>query len=196
MNAQYPRGWLIGASRTSVLRSLLALTLVLATAYCASVIYRTRPTQIIASLLRLENAELTPKAMKIHVHLLAAGVLLTLPSCSKENDRIPAEVWVTASSLDPPNVAYSPAPIITARERDDGTWIWHPQRAAAETIPPQMLLRKVAEAKSLRPEPLILFSFAHRAEQSALAELKARIANAADCSSLTPCVEGTPEQLR
>lgn len=58
MNAQYRGAWLIAPSpsRKSVLRSLLALTLVLAAAYCASVICQTRPRQIIASLLRLEHA--------------------------------------------------------------------------------------------------------------------------------------------
>ena len=59
----------------------------------------------------------------------------------------------------------------------------------------EQLLGEVAAARSLRPDPLILFSFAHHADGSELTDLKVRIARAAGCSSSNPCVEGTPDQL-
>jgi hypothetical protein len=134
--------------------------------------------------------------MKNRMHFRAAGVLLALASCSAEDDRILTDGWVTAASLESPSVPYTPKTIVSAREREDGMWIWHPQGAAPEAIAPQLLLRKVAEVKSLRPEPLILYSFAHHADQSALAELKSRVADAAECTSSSPCIEGTPDQLQ
>lgn len=125
-----------------------------------------------------------------------AGVLLALVSCSPEDDSIATDVWVSASSLEPPNVPYTSNPIISAREREDGMWIWEPRGAAPEILAQQLLLRRVAEVKSLRPEPLILYSFARHADQSTLAELKSRVADAAGCLSSKPCIDGTPDQLR
>lgn len=144
---------------------------------------------------KADIVETNAAPMKIIVQILAGGMLLSLLSCSTESDGGGENVWVTASSLGRPNVPYTPSPMITARETDPGTWVWHPERASPETIGFEQLLRQIAAVQQLRPKPLTLFSFAHRADSSELIELKSRIATAADCSSLNPCIEGTPEQL-
>jgi hypothetical protein len=94
-----------------------------------------------------------------------------------------------------PTVPYTPAPIIAAREADAGMWVWQPQRVAPKTMPFERLLSGVAAARSLRPRPLILFSYAPGISSSERDELRARIARTAGCSSSDPCVDGTPEQL-
>jgi hypothetical protein len=134
--------------------------------------------------------------MRVILRILVVGSFAALASCSKENGGLSADVWVTASSLGPSSGPYTPRPIITARESENGMWIWHPQWGTAETINLEQLLNKVTEARAFDPEPLILFSFARHADIAELAELRSRIASAAGCSSLEPCVEGTPEQLR
>ena len=133
--------------------------------------------------------------MKMRASFLVTFASLGLASCADDDDGTAAEVWVKAAAMPPPTVAYSPKPIVTAREREDGMWVWHMEKAAPETLPEQQLLAKIAGAAALRPEPLILFSFSRRADDAALAALKARIAEAAGCSTSRPCIEGTPEQL-
>jgi hypothetical protein len=133
--------------------------------------------------------------MKPIVQALAGSVLLSLASCSTEGDRPHEAVWITASSLGRPNVAYTPSPIITARETDTGMWVWHREPAPPEILAFDQLLSEVAAARSLRPDPLMLFSFAYHADSSELTKVKSRIVTAAGCSSSKPCIEGTPEQL-
>jgi hypothetical protein len=133
--------------------------------------------------------------MKIIVQVQVVGVWLSLGACSIQTDPTPQDVWVTASSLTRPNAAYMPNPIITARETDAGMWVWQWQGGVAETLPVEQLLSRVVEARSLRPDPLLLFSFAHHSDSSELTELRSRIASSARCSSVDPCIEGTPEQL-
>jgi len=126
----------------------------------------------------------------------AVAALLTLVSCSSERASTPKNEWVTASSLSPPNVPYTPNPIIVAREQRAGIWIWYRKNAPTKAITLEQLLSELVAVKSLRPEPLVLFNFTHHADRSGLAEVKSRIADAAGCSNSSPCVEGTPEQLR
>lgn len=134
--------------------------------------------------------------------MIAAAGCLALPSCSDDKQAKSTDLWVTAASLEPPRVAYTPNPIITARETRDGLWDWRweKRRYQGETetgaIDQALMLSEVAAAKTLRPTPMILFSFAEHANSSELSELKARIAGAAGCSREFPCIEGTPEQLR
>ena len=134
--------------------------------------------------------------------MIAAAGFLALPSCSDEKQAKSTDLWVTAASLEPPRVAYTPNPIITARETRDGLWNWRWEkrryRGEADTgaIDQAHMLTEVAAAQTLRPTPMIFFSFADHATGSNLSELKAKIASAAGCSREYPCIEGTPEQLR
>src|SRR4051812_45414738 len=134
--------------------------------------------------------------MKIITQVLMVGVSLSFGGCSSQQDRTPQDVWVTASSLASPNVPYSPKPIVTARETGAGLWIWQWQGAVPQILSVEQLLGRVAVARSLRPDPLILFSFAHHSDRSELTELRSRIASSAGCSGSNPCIEGKPEQLQ
>lgn len=71
--------------------------------------------------------------MKITVVMAAAG-MLSLASCSTENDPGPADDWVTASSLGPSEVPYTPKPIIALRETGAGLWIWLPETKSSKTM--------------------------------------------------------------
>lgn len=122
--------------------------------------------------------------------------LLTLVSCSSEHASAPVNEWVTASSLSASNVPYTPKPIIVAREQKAGIWVWYPQNATAKAITFDQLVSELVAVKSLRPDPLVLFNFTHHVDRAELAKIKSRIADAAGCSDSSPCIEGTPEQLR
>jgi hypothetical protein len=122
-------------------------------------------------------------------------LLLSLAGCSTEPASAPADRWVTASSLEPPKVAYTPKPIIAVRQTGSDLWVWHPERATPKTIRLEPLLREIAAAKSLNPEPLMLFSFKQGASPARLSEVRSSIADAAGCSPSSPCIEGTPDQL-
>ena len=133
--------------------------------------------------------------MKIIALSLLVGLWLSVGACSTQTDDTTQHVWVTASSLSPSNVPYTPRPIITARETEAGLWIWQWAGSAPATLSVDQLLGRVTAARSLNPEPLLLFSFAHHADASELTELRSRIARSAACSSSDPCVEGTPDQI-
>lgn len=144
--------------------------------------------------------------MKIIARVLLVGVSLPIGSCSIQKDSTPQDcapqyVWLTASSLAAPNVPSMRYAIVTARETAAGTWVWQWHAHNSETVPsPQtlsveQLLSKVAGARTLRPDPLVLFSFA-RHDIPQLTQLRARIAVAAGCTAGNrPCLEGTPDQL-
>jgi hypothetical protein len=138
---------------------------------------------------------LTPWPMKITM-IMTVAAFLPIVACSSKKAPAHGAAWVTASSLKPPRVLYTPKLIITARETSTGLWIWHPQKAPSKKIDFEQLIIELAAARSLRPDPLILFSFAHQAQSLQSTKLRARIASAAGCSSSSPCIEGTPEQLR
>lgn len=133
--------------------------------------------------------------MKLAIALTVA-VLLILASCSEEPNSAALDNWVTATSLKPPTVAYTPKPIISAREQTPGRWVWLPEKAEAKTLSLDQLLSELRKAKVLSPEPLVLFTFYHRKNRLKLITIKSRIADAMGCSSSSPCIEGTLRQLR
>ncbi|MEG3150850.1 hypothetical protein U1769_13220 [Sphingomonas sp. ZT3P38] len=133
--------------------------------------------------------------MKVTVAIYVAALFI-LASCSNEHESAPDDKWVTASSLRPSTVPYTPKPLIIAHEESVGRWVWLPEKAQAKPMSLDNMVGEIAIAKTLRPEPLVLFSFARYADRAKLIETKSRIADALGCSSSSPCIEGTPEQLR
>ncbi len=127
--------------------------------------------------------------------IFALATSITLGGCSGEHASAPAEKWVAASALPQPAVPYMPKPVITARERSEGHWVWHPENSPAKAMTFDQMLRELTAAKSFNPEPLILFKFARQADRSEWMEARSRIADALGCSSSRPCIEGVPEEI-
>jgi hypothetical protein len=125
-----------------------------------------------------------------------SAILVTVGACSPRTDDASQHVWVTASSLGPSRVPYTPRPIITARETEAGSWIWQWEGSAPQTLSVEQLLGTVTAAQALGPKPLLLFSFTSHRDGSELISLRSRIATSAGCSEADPCIEGTREQLR
>jgi hypothetical protein len=82
--------------------------------------------------------------------------------------------------------------VFYAQETRPGTWLLQ-----KSTVTYDQLLKGVATAKGLNPEPLLLFDFAEGQSCAQLNAAREGIAKATGCTKDgVPCIEGTPDQLR
>jgi hypothetical protein len=117
----------------------------------------------------------------------AVALALSVPSCASNHCALP-ENWVMATALRPSPVPYTPKPVLYAQETRPGVWMWH-----KATIAHEQLLKDVAAASSLNPQPLVLFDFAKDQSCRQLNATRAAISKASGCSKDdSPCVQEAP----
>lgn len=99
--------------------------------------------------------------------------------------------WVLAITLKPSPVPYTPKPVFFAQEIRPGIWSWQ-----GSTVTYEQLLKQLATASELSPQPLFLFDFADGQTCQQLNADREGIAAAIGCSTDgVPCIEGIPDQL-
>jgi len=101
--------------------------------------------------------------------------------------------WVRATALRPSPVPYTPNPVFYAQETKPGVWRWE----NGATVTYEQLLKDVAAARSLNPQPLLLFNFAKDQSCTRLNATRTAISKVTGCSKdHVPCIEGSPDQLQ